>query len=241
MSLNKTDLGWLIAKPIAHRGYHDMNRTIFENSPSAFARAIEHGFAIECDVHLASDGVPVVFHDDDLERICGIPGDVRLLTSRELALKSIGGTKDKIPSLPELLAQVSGKVPLVVELKGRKNDDDGFAEAVMECLEDYQGEVALMSFDHWLLRDLVKANCPWPVGLTAEGAKAETFFVHEEAMQIGLDFISYCVEHLPNSFITGQHAQGMPIICWTVRDAEMRRRSGEHADQMTFEGFDPAD
>ena len=78
-----------------------------------------------------------------------------------------------------------------------------------------------------------------PVGLTAEGVKPESFFVHEEAMQLGLNFISYCVHHLPNAFIEAQRAQGIPIITWTVRDAPARDKTATHADQMTFEGFDP--
>ena len=60
------ELAWLTERPIAHRGYHDMNNRVWENTLSAFARAGEHGYAIECDVHLSSDGVPVVFHDDTL-------------------------------------------------------------------------------------------------------------------------------------------------------------------------------
>ena len=62
-----TDLSWLTARPIAHRGFHDMNKTRWENTLSAFAAAVERGYAIECDVHLSSDGVPVVIHDDDLQ------------------------------------------------------------------------------------------------------------------------------------------------------------------------------
>ncbi|MCC0035559.1 MAG: glycerophosphodiester phosphodiesterase [Hoeflea sp.] len=239
MTQTKPDLGWLVARPIAHRGYHDMNQSIWENTASAFQRAIDAGYAIECDVHIATDGVPVVFHDDDLERLCGLRGDVRERTSRELAQLRVGGTSDGVPSLPALLKQVSGKVPLVIELKGRPGDDEGFADAVVECLESYDGPVALMSFDHGLLRDLRAADASCPIGLTAEGVKPESFFVHEEAMQLGLNFISYCVHHLPNAFIEAQRAQGVPIITWTVRDAPAREKTRAHADQMTFEGFDP--
>ena len=239
MTETKPDFGWLVARPIAHRGYHDMNQSIWENTASAFQRAIDAGYAIECDVQIATDGVPVVFHDDDLERLCGLRGDVRERTSRELAQLRVGGTSDGVPSLPALLKQVAGKVPLVIELKGRPGDDEGFAEAVVECLENYDGPVALMSFDHWLLRDLKATDASCPIGLTAEGVKPESFFVHEEAMQLGLNFISYCVHHLPNAFVEAQRAQGIPIITWTVRDAPAREKTGEHADQMTFEGFDP--
>ncbi|MEM5473084.1 glycerophosphodiester phosphodiesterase [Hoeflea sp. AS60] len=239
MAQTNPDLSWLTACPIAHRGYHDMNQTIWENTASAFQRAIDAGYAIECDIHIATDGVPVVFHDDDLERLCGLPGDVRERTSQELAQLRVGGTKDGVMSLPALLKMVAGKVPLVIELKGRPGDDDGFADAVVECLESYDGPVALMSFDDALLRALIASGATCPLGLTAEGVKPETFFVHEEAMHLGLSFISYCVHHLPNAFIEAQRAQGIPIITWTVRDAEAREKTRAFADQMTFEGFDP--
>ncbi|POO58074.1 glycerophosphodiester phosphodiesterase [Agrobacterium rosae] len=227
--------------PIAHRGYHDQNKLVWENTLTAFSRAIEAGFAIECDLQLASDSVPVVFHDDEMTRLTGIKGDVRERTSGELGLLSVGQTKDKVPTLKQLLKLCAGKVPLVLELKGREaaGIDDGFAEAVLEVLEGYEGHVALMSFDHHLLKDLKAAGSPWPLGLTAEGAKPENFFKHDEAMQIGLDFISYAWAHLPNSFIEAQKKLGLPIITWTVRDENGRETSYKYADQITFEGFDP--
>ncbi len=234
-------LSWLIAQPVAHRGYHDMNKAIWKNTLSAFSRAIEAGFAIECDVQLGADSVPVVFHDHEMTRLTGIKGDIRERTSGELSLLSIGQTKDKIPTLKQLLALCAGKVPLVIELKGREGEgvDDGFAEAVLEDLEGYKGHVALMSFDHHLLKDLKAAGSPWPLGLTAEGDKPEDFFKHDEAMHIGLDFISYHWGHLPNSFIEAQRKLGVPVITWTVRDENARAITYKYADQMTFEGFDP--
>ncbi|AYG66160.1 MULTISPECIES: glycerophosphodiester phosphodiesterase [unclassified Rhizobium] len=232
-------LAWLTERPVAHRGYHDMNKEVWENTLSAFSRAIEAGFAIECDLHYASDGVPVVFHDDDLQRVCNLPGEVRERTSAELGLLSIGGTKDKIPTLKQLLQLCGGKVPLLLELKGREGDDEGFAEFVLEVLEGYRGHVALMSFDHWLLKDLKGLEAPYPVGLTAEGNKPETFFQHDEAMHLGLDFISYFYGHLPNPFVTAQRQRGIPVITWTVRDEAARKHTFANADQMTFEGFDP--
>ncbi|KQQ46774.1 glycerophosphodiester phosphodiesterase [Rhizobium sp. Leaf311] len=234
-------LSWLTANPVAHRGYHDQNKAVWENTLTAFSRAIEAGFAIECDLQLAADSVPVVFHDHEMSRLTGIKGDVREKTAGELGLLSVGQTKDRIPTLKQLLALCGGKVPLVLELKGRDGEgvDDGFAEAVLETLEGYEGDVALMSFDHHLLRDLKAAGSPWPIGLTAEGAQPEDFFKHDEAMQIGVDFISYAWAHLPNSFIEAQRKLGIPVITWTVRDEIGRATTYKYADQMTFEGFDP--
>ncbi len=128
-----SEFAWLTERPIAHRGYHDMNKTIWENTLSAFQRAVEAGFAIECDLHYASDGVPVVFHDDDLERLCNIPGDVRAKTSGELSLMTIGGTKDRVPKLKDMLNLVKGKVPLVIELKGRRGTTTVSSNRFSKC------------------------------------------------------------------------------------------------------------
>ncbi|MBB3964240.1 glycerophosphodiester phosphodiesterase [Rhizobium metallidurans] len=234
-----TSAAWLKERPVAHRGYHDQNKLVWENTLSAFARAVEAGFAIECDLHYPSDGVPVVFHDENLERLCNLKGDVRERTSQELGLLSVGGTADKIPTLRQLLELVKGRVPLVIELKGRETDDEGFVEAVLEELEGYEGQVALMSFDHWLLKELKALNAPYPIGLTAGGNKPEEFEAHEKAMKLGLDFISYFYADLPNPFIKAEREKGTVVITWTVRDEKARKHSFEHADQMTFEGFDP--
>nr|WP_313291434.1 glycerophosphodiester phosphodiesterase [Rhizobium rhizoryzae] len=237
MSMNAD---WIKDIPVAHRGYHDQNKKVWENTLSAFSRAVEAGFAIECDIQLSSDSVPMVFHDHTLERLCGIAGDVREKSAAELGLLSVGGTGDKVPRLRQMLELGKGKVPLVIELKGRtEEDDDGFAEAVLEVLEGYQGKVALMSFDHHLLFALKKAGSPFPVGLTAEGNDPDKFFEHDDAMQAGPDFISYHWAHLPNSFVGAQRSRGIPVITWTVRDENARAHTYTHADQMTFEGFDP--
>lgn len=232
-------LGWLTARPIAHRGYHDAATGVMENTLSAFARAVEAGFAIECDLQFAADGVPVVFHDETLERLCAIGGDVRARTAAELGQLAVGGSRDRIPRLGEALDLVAGRVPLVLELKGREGDDDGFAGAVLEVLEDYDGPVALMSFDQALLGALRGLSPSLPVGLTAEGVSEAAVAAHRRALAHRPDFVSYCVHHLPNAFVEEMRVLQRPVLSWTVRDGEGRRLSRLHADQMTFEGFDP--
>ncbi|MBL0373019.1 glycerophosphodiester phosphodiesterase [Rhizobium sp. KVB221] len=233
------DMAFLTSRPIAHRGLHDGNKAVWENTLSAFERAIEAGFAIECDLQYAADAVPVVFHDDDMKRLCNIGADIRTKTSAELSLTSVGGTKDKVASLKVLLRLVKGRVPLVLELKGRDGDDEGFASSVLEVLEDYDGDVALMSFDTWLLKELKELESPFPVGLTAEGREEGQFRGHREAMAWGLDFISYSISDLPNAFIASERERGIPVITWTVRSPKQAAHSAANADQITFEGFDP--
>ena len=86
-----SDLSWLTEQPIAHRGYHDLNDRRWENTLSAFEAAVERGFAIECDVHLSADRVPVIIHDDNLQRLAGRDGFVWQRTAAELGAMIYSG------------------------------------------------------------------------------------------------------------------------------------------------------
>lgn len=60
----------------AHRGLHTEDKRVPENSLEAFRLAAEAGYGIELDVQLSKDGRVVVFHDDTLDRVCGVRGRV---------------------------------------------------------------------------------------------------------------------------------------------------------------------
>lgn len=234
------DLSWLTARPIAHRGLHDLNKNCWENTLSAFARAAEHGYAIECDVHLSSDGEVVVFHDDTLKRLTGTDGYIWQRTAAEMAALRIGGTADHAPTLGELLDLVDGRVPLVIELKGIPGRDDGLVAKVAAALRGYKGKAAIMSFDHWLIRDFSRHAPGIPSGLTAWGDQEHELEAHFSMLAHGISFVSFSVAHLPNRFISFVREKlAMPVITWTVRDQAAVDKTFAHADQMTFEGFAP--
>ena len=235
-----SDLSWLTARPIAHRGLHDLNKTCWENTLSAFERAAQRGYAIECDVHLSADGDVVVFHDNTLDRLTGTNGYIWQRTAGELAALRIGGTFDHVPTLAELLKLVDGRVPLVIELKGIPGHDEGLVAKVGAALRDYKGKVAIMSFDHWLIRDFARHAAGIPAGLTAWGDQNHELEAHFSMLAHGISFVSYSVTHLPNRFISFVRDKlAMPVITWTVRDQDAVRQTFAHGDQMTFEGFDP--
>ncbi len=235
-----TDLAWLTRRPVAHRGYHDLNVKVWENTLSAFSRAIDRNYAIECDVHLTLDGEAIVFHDNDLKRLAGEEGYVWQRTVAEMQALRIGGTADHAPTLTETLELVAGRVPLVVELKGIPGHDQGLVRRVGELLSGYSGEVAIMSFDHWLIRDFARHAPGIPAGLTAWGAATQEIEAHFSMLAHGLSFVSYAVDHLPNRFVSFVRDRlDMPVITWTVRDEAAVGHTFAYADQMTFEGFEP--
>jgi glycerophosphoryl diester phosphodiesterase len=237
--MSKTDLSWLTARPIAHRGYHDLNKLRWENTLSAFQAAIDRNYAIECDVHLSADGVPIVFHDDELKRLAGVEGFIYDKTAAELSTLRIGGTDEHPPTLAELLQLTAGRVPLVIELKGIEGKDDGLVGKVGEQLQAYDGQAAIMSFDHWLIRQFAQQAPGVPAGLTACGKEEADLEAHFSMLAHGIDFVSYGVDDLPNRFISFVRERlAMQVITWTVRNEKAKAATFAHADQMTFEGFE---
>ncbi|MFD0918058.1 glycerophosphodiester phosphodiesterase family protein [Pseudahrensia aquimaris] len=230
---------WLIERPITHRALHDRTKGRAENSWSAFQAAIDAGYAIECDLQVTKTGESVVFHDPDLERMTGATDTVRSQTPQQLSKHKLLDTNDTIHTLSEHLEQVAGRVPLVLELKGVEGEDAGFVEGVAKALEGYDGQVAVMSFDHWICAQFADRMPNTPRGLTAYGG-ADTTQIHREAMDtFDLQFVSYNVKELPSTFVNDMRSLGLPVITWTVRTPEQVEATFAHADQMTFEGFTP--
>jgi glycerophosphoryl diester phosphodiesterase len=233
-------LRWLTARPIAHRGLHDLARGRPENSLAAFEAAAAAHYAIECDLHPSADGVPMVFHDLYLERLTGDPRCVRDLTAAEIGTLRLAGTAEWIPTLDELLGLVGGRVPIVLELKPVAGRDAGFAWQVVERLKHYHGPAAVMSFSARMIAEVRAANPQLRRGLTARGGSFRRRIAHfRAARRLEVDFVSYRVRDLPSATAMLMRLSGIPLICWTVRTPEEARRMRWWTDQITFEGFRP--
>jgi glycerophosphoryl diester phosphodiesterase len=243
---------WLTARPIAHRGLHDRAKGVFENTPSAADAAVAGDFAIECDVQDTADGEAVVFHDHTLERLTDQHGPVRARTAAELTGLAVAGTADRIPTLQAFLERVNGRVPVIVEIKSRFDGDLGLTNRTVEVVARYGGPVALKSFDPAVVGALRGIAPDLPRGIVAqaryEGGEWRTLsdeLRHSMANLLHLphtkpDFVSWRVGDLPLAapFLC-RHLGNIPVMTWTVRTEEDRRRAAEHADQIVFEGFVP--
>lgn len=251
----KRDLGWLVARPIAHRGLHDRAAGCLENSISAAEAAIALGFGIECDVQLTADGQAVVFHDFVLDRLTAEDGKVVDRTAAELSALALRDSGDFIPTLPAFLDVIGGRVPLVIEIKSRFDGDLRLARRTAEIARDYAAAhpVVLKSFDPAIvtaLRDLAPGIPRGIVGRADYTHDSDTAHLDQEQRhalanllhygESQPDFVSWKVSDLPGAVpYLCREALGLPVMTWTVRTAEERERAALHADQMVFEGFVP--
>src|SRR5262245_1371527 len=95
-------LDWLIARPVAHRGLHDAEKGIIENTPSAFAAAVAGRYGIECDLQLSADGEAMVYHDDTLGRLTDGEGRLDTMTAAALRRLAFKASADRMITLGEL-------------------------------------------------------------------------------------------------------------------------------------------
>lgn len=242
---------WLTARPIAHRGLHDIDHGIIENTTEAAAAAILGGFAIECDVTPAADGV-VVFHDGLLDRMTHDSGPVLAKSMTALARTRFRRGETHISSLDDFLRLIDGRVPVFVEVKAGPNIPvDGFVDAIAAALNAYSGQVAVMSFSPVVMVRM-KTLCPsLPHGLVSkryddahdrDGLTGFDVFARRHllsAVRFSPQFIAYDVGALPALAPDLWRRTGLPLLTWTVRTPENLETAKAHADQIIFEGFRP--
>jgi glycerophosphoryl diester phosphodiesterase len=243
-------LDWLTARPVAHRGLHGEGRV--ENSLSAAAAAIEANYAIEVDLQLSADGEVVVFHDETLDRLTSETGDLAARTFAQLKAIKLKDTSDTIPSLHDLLALVAGKVPLLLELKSPWNGNTALAIKVANILLNYEGPVAVMSFDPALVAALKRHAPGLPRGIVAERRYLHPYwkFLSSGMKQyLGMllhilrtkpHFVAYAQFDLPAlAPLIARYVFGMPLLSWTVRTEKERRHVSKWVHQIIFEHIRP--
>jgi glycerophosphoryl diester phosphodiesterase len=242
-------LPWLTRRPIAHRGLHDAAAGRIENTAGAFAAAIDREYAIECDLQLSADGEAMVFHDAVLDRLTASTGPLRARTAAELKRIPLLNSNERMQTLPELLEQVDGRVPLIIELKSRWDGCADLARRAARHLHSYRGAGALMSFDPDLIAALGGFAPGLPRGMVADRVVHPGWSFLPLARRLELREFA----HLPRTrpHFLAFHAAGLPwpparrfrvghpVICWTVRSPAEASLARRYCDQITFEGFLP--
>ncbi len=232
----------------AHRGLHTKDKTVPENSMAAFAAAVNSGYGIELDVNITSDNQIVVFHDDDLKRLCGIEKRIIDCTFEELQSYRLLGTQEKIPLFTDVLKLVGGKKALVVELKTSSRRKE-LCERTAAILDGYKEPYCIESFDPRIVRWFKKHRPKTVRGqLSAKrrGYKGQPFI--QTVLLSGLifnivarpHFVAYKHEDIKRFKLGLYRLLGGKLVGWTVRDTDDAPRLMRYFDAIIFEFFRPA-
>ena len=225
---------------IAHRGLHK-NKMIPENSMLAFKAAIEKNYAIEFDINITKDNQIVVFHDDDLNRLCNKKENIEDVSYDFLKDLNLYESNEKIPLLKELLDQVAGKIPLIIEIKKHKNI--GLLENILlEMLKEYKGEYFICSFEKDILLWLEK-NKPKEIrGLIFESLpikfkKYEKIAFLYKYFKSKADFISLEDKLIDSSIYDFCKKKELDIVVWTIKDKKSFQNIDKKVSAVIFENF----
>lgn len=223
---------------IAHRGLH--GKQIPENSLASFEEAINRNIAIELDVHILKDQTVVVFHDDNLKRMVGIDKDIRECTYEELKAYKLKDSSFHIPTLKEVLKQIDGKVPLLIELK---YDVKGgkLERAVAQLLKSYVGEYYIQSFwpfsIYWWKKHDPKTYRGLLIAVKNQ-SKLQLWLVEHFLFLLDVDFVSYEKGNYQRPFFRKCVRKGIPIFIWTVKTKQEYLQAKPFAKCLIVENLD---
>jgi glycerophosphoryl diester phosphodiesterase len=209
---------------IAHRG----NPT---QAPENTLASIKEGFAlgagmVEIDIHLSRDGVPVVIHDDTVDRTTNGKGLVSGLTVAQLKRLDAGSWKnpkyagERIPTLAEVLDAANGKGLLLLDLKV-----DGMGRKIAEVMRKQshpENSVAIGTWDVGQTDDFVRHMPRARILMTTDPIKKWTseFFRKQIARGVTGFELSCCTSA---AFVAASHSHGLPVYVYTVNDAPAMR------------------
>ncbi len=199
----------------AHRGEAEHAP---ENSLPSITAAIDKGIqSVELDVQLTKDKVAVLHHDYNLKRMAGVNVRVADLTYEELKKLAIGrdevGDVVHIPTLSEALAEASGRIKLLLDLKPYGPSEELVQEVVK--LTQYfsmEEEVYIQSFDSLALRQIRALEPEIKIGQILYFALGDLS---------GLDVDFYTIEQimLTEQLVEKAHAAGREVWVWTVNSS----------------------
>jgi glycerophosphoryl diester phosphodiesterase len=175
---------------VAHRG---VTLEAPENTIAAFQRAVELGAdAVELDVRLTADKLPVVYHYYYLHENTSATGTIfnytlaQLRDVRVFCANNPVADEGRISTLEEILKIFCGKIGFEIEIKGPEPESPEIIGAVLNCFKDYWNTFEITSYEPALLLDIQRV-CP--------GITVDLLFPRSESW-MNLDVVQYQALHL---------------------------------------------
>ena len=219
----------LVLKGIAHRGL--WNEELTENGIPAFQNAIDHNVAFELDIHLTKDNQLLVCHDSELYRTTGKKGIIEDLTLAEIKENYRLHDGSSLPTLEEVLALTSERVPIIIELKAYQRNHKRLALRFLECLPLIKDKknFMLISFDPRALLPLKKSGIMRSLLVVRDGKHDIIYAFRHFFESVDLD----------QRFFTKKNVQRYSkkhfVNCWTIETEEQAKALAPYVDTITFQ------
>lgn len=214
----------------AHRG---ASAIAPENTLAAFRAAEAAGAdGLELDVQLSCDGVPVVLHDETLDRTSDGRGPIAELPLEKIKCLDAGFwyspafAGEKIPTLHEVMQWGDSRLRLNIEIK-----DSAAGQAVLGLSRRYQQtSIVVSSFDHDLLQSLRCSAPQLPLAFLWE--QPDWAAAVERAAACAAESFHPRYDYLSAELVAACHRLGLAVYPWTVDDLA----GVEHCWQLDVDG-----
>lgn len=228
---------------IAHRG---ASGYFPENTMSAFKAAIKmNADMIELDVLLTKDSIPIVFHDEKLNKKTNGKGYVKDFTFAELQKLDAGSWFDekfeneKIPSLREVLEYCKNKILVNVEIKTEavtEMEAGGVVELVLEMIEELglEDQIIISSFDYRVLERIEKKNQNVRIALLYEKKQSKKREPVVLVKDYGVDAFNFSISQLSDKWLIQLNDSSVPFFIYTVNDEKKMKQVMEAGAKGIF-------
>lgn len=218
---------------IGHRG---ASAYYPENTMSAFRAAYEMGAEmIELDILLSKDDVPVVIHDETLERTTDGTGKVMEYTYEELNKLDAGSwfgeehTGERIPTLEEVLQFAKGKIAVNIEIKTEAVSDErerGIEEKAYELVKKYdmQDYVLFSSFDYRAIAHLKELDVNIAVALLYDKQQSYDKDPKELVESYNADAFNCSYRQFSKKWAEVTSEAGIPVFVYTVNSRRKMKK-----------------
>ena len=227
---------------MAHRG----GRGLWpENTLYAFERAVELGVdVLEMDIHTTADGVPVVMHDDTVDRTTDGSGPIHSFTLEELKGLDAGYDwssddgqtfpyRDQgitVPTLEEVFTAFPD-VSLNIEIK---QEEPSMVAPFCQLIRDHDlGDHVLVASFHEETIDEFRATCP-EIATAAGTSEMVTLFVLSRIFLEGTYGAPAKAAQVPEyrsglhvlapRFVDAAHNRNLEVHAWTINEEEDLQR-----------------
>lgn len=203
----------------------------------AFQAAIDFGAdMIELDVTLSKDQVPVVIHDDTVNRTTKNKGLVSTFTLSELKKMSAGdwlnsSFKDEtIPTLDEVLQLVAGKILLNIEIKKEAVSNEmknGIEEQVLGLIEKHamKSNCIVSSFSMTPLERIRKIDSEISTGALFDHSLNVNN--HHAIEQIQPAALHFAINHVNENDMDYAAIHHLPVRLYTVNTIAQMKKAQE--------------
>lgn len=215
---------------IAHRGASSYAP---ENTHAAFQLAIEmNAEMIELDLTLSKDGVPVVIHDETLDRTSNGTGKVGDQTLENLKRLDVGGWFDSefkgepFPTLEEVLAYTKDKIAVNIEIKHEAVTDQavgGIVDKALQVVEktDVKDQVIFSSFDYRVMEHLNELDANMPKAILYDRKQSGDMLPSQIVEKYSADTFNCSYRQLTKEWLDDLKSHDIPFLVYTVNDEKL--------------------